>query len=124
MRAFIDDVSRGLARSASRREALQWMFGTLAASIAAACGGRSPIAPTRSGFQQCGTIGALYCNSYSIPQTLSDGVAGACCASPNPSVGYLCAYGSNYVAAGCFATLSDARQYCRTAVSIVRCTAA
>lgn len=80
--------------------------------------------PTQTGAQQCATVSALYCNSYSIPQTLQ-GAPGACCAVGDyagASVGYLCAYGADRAAAGCFSTLELARQICPTAVSIVRCT--
>lgn len=75
--------------------------------------------------------GILYCGSYVVPQTVS---GGTCCAVtdiggggarllPNASVGYLCAFGSDKLPAGCFASLEQARYICSTAPSVVRCTA-
>jgi hypothetical protein len=83
------------------------------------------LTPQRTGLEQCADISALYCNSYSVPQTLNDKAAGTCCVvgtNGNAAVGYLCAYGANYQAAGCFDTLELARDVCPSAVAIVRCT--
>lgn len=75
--------------------------------------------------------GGLYCGSPSVPQNVSGGTccvvadmstAGGSRLLPNATVGYLCAYGSNRAPAGCAATLEQARFFCPTAPSIVRCT--
>ena len=81
--------------------------------------------PTKTGVQQCKAVGALYCNSATVPQTLTDGVPGTCCAvvdAANAGVGYLCAFGADKTPAGCVSTLELARGLCPTAPSIVRCT--
>lgn len=118
----IDKLSRGLAQASSRRAAIQLIFGTAAAAVTAGCVGMFAPKKKQTGFEQCGALGLLYCGSVSVPQTLADGETGMCCASPFASIGYLCAYGSNRGAAGCFGTLQDARASCQSAPSIVRCT--
>jgi hypothetical protein len=81
--------------------------------------------PTKTGVEQCRASGLLYCNSATVPQTLSGGVPGTCCAvgdAPNAGVGYLCAFGADKAPAGCVSTLELARGLCPSAPSIVRCT--
>ena len=122
--------TKGNRRSGRR---LRIIVATLIAGVvltAHGCAGTDPgTGPTpprraRTGFEQCGAVNLLYCNSYSIPQTLSDRVPGSCCATTNPNaaVGYLCAYGANFQAAGCFLSLDDARRVCSNASTVVRCT--
>jgi hypothetical protein len=89
----------------------------------------NPTSTSKSGAQQCAELNALYCNSYSIPQTLSYNAPGACCVvatNANAGVGYMCAYGANKISPGCFATSDDAWSACTAAygqpVSVVRCT--
>lgn len=77
--------------------------------------------------------GALYCGSASVPQEVKGGTCctvvdinfstGAVTHLPNAAIGYLCAFGSNRAAAGCYATLEQARSQfaCPSAPSIVRC---
>jgi|SRR3990170_4498432 len=74
--------------------------------------------------------GSLYCGSYIVPQTVSGGTCctvvdiggGGAVLRPNASVGYLCAYGSDKVPAGCMASLEQARYICPSAPGVVRCT--
>jgi hypothetical protein len=109
----------------SRRAAQLLLFLAAAAMSGGGCPNLFKPSPPPSGFEQCGAVNALYCNSAVVPQTLQQGVPGTCCVvvnNPYASIGYLCAYGAGHTAVGCFATLDDARQVCPTAPSIVRCT--
>ena len=95
------------------------------ASIGAAgCPVSSPTAPPPTLRQTCEQLGSLTCISNSVPP-IEPGLGGTCClvgTNPNASVGYLCAFGVNRQWVGCFATVSQARQICPNAPSIVRCT--
>ena len=67
--------------------------------------------------------GALYCQSYVVPQNV-DG--GTCCVNgenANASVGYLCAWGANRQPAGCVNSVEYARYICGNSATIVRCVA-
>ncbi|HSL23289.1 MAG TPA: hypothetical protein VK886_17300 [Vicinamibacterales bacterium] len=80
-----------------------------------------PVTPSAVVTKKC--AGALYCQSYSVPQNVS---GGTCCVSEagaNQSVGYLCAYGADRQPAGCASSVERARYFCPTAISIVRCVA-
>jgi hypothetical protein len=96
----------------------------VAAFLSQGNGCMSMMAPsTLSGPEQCASIAALYCNSYSVPQTLEN-APGTCCAvgdRPNASVGYLCAFGADRNPAGCVSSLGFARELCPHAPSIVQC---
>ena len=97
------------------------LYGFAVAALLATVIGCLPTWPSSVNTKKC--AGALYCQSYSVPQTVS---GGTCCVNgqnANAAVGYLCAFGANYQPAGCVDSLSTARDICPNAVAIVRCVA-
>lgn len=119
----IDELSRQMAATTSRREALGVLFGSLIAMVQPQCPNLAGPTRPQTGYEQCGITAQLYCNSAIVPRTLQ-GVQGTCCfnAFTNARIGYLCAYGSDRQVIGCYSDVQQARAACPGNPTIVRCT--
>lgn len=110
------------------------LMGVVLLTVLSACLPLNPMAPTNDPYAVCSQAADMagmsghgyYCNSYIVPQTMPNGMAGTCCISDGTGkTAYLLAYGSNRSPAGCLSDYYEAQKLCGvkgyTCNSIVQC---